>query len=152
MNPTAMTYLRTLTILGFMALAGGCSTFERDWTAAANLRPSGPTDITGRWQGEWASNADGHSGNLRCLITQGNKDVYTARFSATYGGIFRFDYDTELTGHREGDWIRLEGEHDLGPLAGGVYHYEAHANASEFFATYRSDDDNGRFTLKRPTP
>lgn len=129
----------------------GCSTFDRDWDAAGALHPAGSTDITGRWQGNWASNVSSHSGELRCLITRdSDRKLYHARYAATYLGVFHFNYDMDMTGQREGEWVKLSGQADLGGMAGGVYHYDAHANATDFFATYKSDEDNGRFTLKRP--
>jgi len=131
-------------------LLGGCSAFDRDWDAAAKVQPSSPTDITGRWQGTWKSDASGHDGGLRCLITRIDPRTYHARYAATYGGIFHFGYEMDLIATPEQDWIKFEGQADLGSMAGGVYHYEGHANAEKFYATYHCDKDHGRFDMNRP--
>ncbi|HWE03453.1 MAG TPA: hypothetical protein VG326_13695 [Tepidisphaeraceae bacterium] len=138
------------TICAAVMLLGGCSSFDRDWNAAAGVAPANPVDITGRWQGTWASSVGTHHGDLRCLITRTDAVTYHARYAATYGGIFHFEYEIPLVGEREGEWIHFEGDADLGALAGGVYHHEGHANSTDLFATYRSSDDNGRYTMKRP--
>src|SRR5258708_6425094 len=112
-------------ILG-LSLFCGCSSFDHDWNAAAGIKPQTPTDMTGRWQGEWISDANAHSGGLRCLITRGEKNTYHARYAATYGGIFHFNYEMDLTAEKQMEWIRFEGQADLGSMAGGIYHYDGH--------------------------
>jgi hypothetical protein len=131
-------------------LLSGCSQFERDWEAAAAVKPADSTDITGRWQGTWSSDASGHNGGLRCLMTRINSKTYHARYAATYFTILHFSYEMDLSADRMPEWVKFEGEADLGAMAGGVYHYEGHANAENFYATYRSNQDHGRFTMKRP--
>ena len=39
---------------------------------------------------------------------------------------------------------------NLGWLAGGVYHYEGRADATNFFSTYTSKYDHGTFQMTRP--
>ena len=127
-----------------------CSTFDKDWDAAAGLKAENPTDITGRWQGNWQSDASNHSGDLRCLVTRQGKSSYHARYAATYWNALHFEYEMNLTAERRGDWMHFEGQADLGPMAGGIYHYEGNANDSSYFATYKSLVDHGKFTMKRP--
>ena len=129
---------------------GGCSSFDRDYDAAATTRPVGPTDITGRWHGIWQSDASGHNGDLRCLVTRLNRNVYHARYAAVFLSIFHFEYEMNLTAAQQGQWVQFNGDADLGAMAGGVYHYEGHADSIGFFATYQCTGDRGRFTLKRP--
>ena len=38
----------------------------------------------------------------------------------------------------------------LGFLAGGVYHYEGHADATNYFSTYSCKYDHGTFQMSRP--
>jgi hypothetical protein len=131
-------------------LLSGCSTFDRDWHDAAGATPVNPVDITGRWQGTWESTVGTHHGDLRCIVTRTDATNYRARYAATYAGFLHFEYEIALTGQREGEWIRFEGQADLGGMAGGVYSHEGHANATDFFATYKSSEDSGRYTMKRP--
>lgn len=140
----------TLIILACVALASGCSPFEHDWNAAAGAKPADATDITGRWQGTWTSEASGHSGGLRCLITRIDTKTYHARYAATFWSIFHFGYEMDLTAERQVDWVHFQGEADLGAMAGGLYHYDGHANAESYSATYRSSQDHGNFVMKRP--
>ncbi len=51
---------------------------------------------------------------------------------------------------RHGKQFQIRGEHDLGYLAGGLYHYEGKATVSEMESTYRCPADHGFFALKRP--
>ena len=140
---------RKFVILSGLALMCGCSSFDRDWKAAASSKPQSATDMTGRWQGTWASDANGHNGGLRCLITRTGDNAYHARYAATYWSIFHFGYDMDLVAEQEVDAVHFKGEADLGSMAGGVYHYDGHANAADFTATYQSEADHGRFTMKR---
>ncbi|HWE97390.1 MAG TPA: hypothetical protein VG269_25755 [Tepidisphaeraceae bacterium] len=137
-------------ILSGLALMCGCSSFDRDWKAAATVKPESPTDMTGRWQGIWASDASSHNGGLRCLITRTGDDTYHARYAATYWSIFHFGYDMDLTAQQQADAVHFQGQADLGSMAGGVYHYDGHANATDFTSTYQSESDHGKFVMKRP--
>ena len=52
-----------------LLLASGCATFNLDWTMTAN-RPTPTNSLLGQWEGTWLSEANGHNGNLRCVVTQ----------------------------------------------------------------------------------
>ena len=145
--PARQIFARTLA-LGLLVLAGGCSTFNRDWkTAAAN--PS-TNSLEGRWEGRWLSARNGHTGNLRCLLTRENDTRYRARFKATYWKIFRADYAVTFTGElRAGAW-QFNGDKNLGWFGGGVYHYEGRLTPTNFFSTYRCKYDHGTLELGRP--
>jgi len=139
-----------LLVVASLLLFTGCSHFDHDWAATAGIQPNGLQDITGRWQGTWQSAADGHSGGLRCIVTRVNETTYHAAFFATYASILHFTYDMNLSAHPQGEVMIFEGQSDLGPLAGGLYHYDGHANSTDFFANYKCSYDNGTFTMKRP--
>ena len=47
----------------------GCSTFPYEWRQASK-KPQPTNDITGRWEGRWLSDVNGHNGRLRCLLTR----------------------------------------------------------------------------------
>ncbi|MBM3831745.1 MAG: hypothetical protein FJ403_00420 [Verrucomicrobia bacterium] len=136
-------------ILPLLLLAGGCSTFNRDWKrAAANPVPA--NDIQGRWDGRWLSEVNGHNGRLRCLVSQSSPGKYEARFHAKYRKILSFGYTVVLNVQRTNDLFTFQGEADLGWLAGGQYFYSGRATPTNFFSTYRSKHDHGIFEMTRP--
>lgn len=131
-----------------LLMACGCSTFNRDWKEAAQ-QPTPSDSIEGRWEGEWLSEVNGHSGKLRCLLLRAGDERCAARFRATYGKVFRFSYTVPLTVQPHyGGW-EFNGQENLGRLAGGVYYYEGRASPTNFFSTYRSKYDHGIFGLRR---
>lgn len=133
-----------------LMLLTGCS-FDHDWDAAASHVPSSGADITGRWRGTWTSQADGHTGDLRCLITQKDEHTYHARFVATYAGFMHFGYELDLIGDKRMDeWVTFQGHANLGFLAGGEYRYEGLANSAKFICDYTSSADHGQFNMSRP--
>jgi hypothetical protein len=124
------------------------SQFERAWheyKPATNAKQS----IEGRWQGEWVSQANGHHGALRCLLSQINSEQLDAAFLATFGGFLRVGYGVRLVATATAQGFRLKGESDLGKLAGGIYQYEGEVNLTEFKCTYRCKYDHGVFNLHR---
>jgi len=147
-RPLAVRGLAVLTLL-LAIFASGCSTFNRHWDRAAGQLP--PADaIAGRWEGAWTSDVNGHTGRLRCLLTRESEASYRAQFRATYWKLFRFSYAVSLAvAERDGVW-RLNGEEDLGKMAGGVYRYEGQVSPTNFDATYSSKYDHGVFKMQRP--
>jgi hypothetical protein len=138
-------------LLGCALIAGGCSSFQREYVAA---KPIAPNSISGPWEGEWVSKG-GHRGELRCILTEtspagGKRVAYEARFEAKFWGIFTAHYSTPLAGTTDNGVTALSGDHDLGGLGGGKYHYEAKVTPTKFDATYRSEADEGEFHMSRP--
>lgn len=127
----------------------GCSSFNRSWNRASQSPP--PTDsIEGRWEGRWLSDANGHTGKLRCQLTRDPEGKYTAWFRATYLKMLHFSYRVPLQVEaRDGVW-QFHGSEDLGKLAGGVYHYAGSATPTNFHSTYDSAYDHGTFEMQRP--
>src|SRR5688572_26499321 len=136
------------TTLMLGVLVAGCSSFNRNWKAAEKINYDS-SGLAGRWEGRWLSDVNGHNGKLRCLITREKDSVYQARFRAHYAKIFRFSYTVPLMAEPASDGFKFDGEADLGGLAGGVYSYTGHANATNFFSTYSSKHDHGTFQMKR---
>ncbi|MFN7140238.1 MAG: hypothetical protein ACK4UN_12960 [Limisphaerales bacterium] len=134
--------------LAALLLVGtGCSSFHREWRRSSD---SNTTEVSGRWEGTWLSDVNGHNGKLRCIMKPLPDGSYEARFHAKYARIFSFGYTAHLTGTHENDTFRFLGEADLGRLAGGVYSYNGEANHTNFFSTYNSRYDNGTFRMTRP--
>jgi len=130
-------------------MLAGCSSFNRDWQRAA-VQPAPVNDFSGRWEGSWQSDANGHNGKLRCLVTKMNDREYEARYRAKYKKILSFSYAVPLSVERTGEIYRFKGEADLGKLAGGVYRYDGTASSTNFISTYNSRYDHGYFRMARP--
>lgn len=135
-------------LLPVLLLAGGCTTFNHDWVKAAGQPPA--DDLQGRWQGVWASEANGHTDTLRCVVTRKKDGTYHARFHAKYRKVLSFGYAVPLKAERTAGEFKFHGEADLGWLAGGLYRYDGTADRSNFFSTYSCKYDHGTFQMKRP--
>lgn len=129
------------------ALTSNCVHFRHEWQREE--AGASATDLAGRWQGEWVSEANGHRGQLKCVLTRADAGHYRACFHATYAKLLRVCYCVALAGAEEAGRFRLQGETDLGKLAGGVYRYEGEATGAEMFVTYRCRYDHGTFRLRR---
>lgn len=106
--------------------------------------------IVGRWEGTWQSEANGHHGKLRCLISQTTNRTYSARFRATYFHVLKFSYTIAMVGTVSNSIYHFTGEEDLGATAGGIYHYSGTITATNFVSTYSNKYDFGTFQLSRP--
>ncbi|MDB6067462.1 MAG: hypothetical protein JWR26_3670 [Pedosphaera sp.] len=137
-------------LLTILFLAGGCHTFNQDWKNAA-LQPATTNDLGGRWQGVWISESSGHTDKLRCVITHKDDGTYQARFHAKYHTIVSFGYTAPLNVEPAiANTYKFSGAADLGWAAGGIYHYEGHADPTNFFSNYTSKYDHGVFKMTRP--
>jgi hypothetical protein len=132
------------------ALVSNASDFKRRWNQDAPP-PTAANGLQGRWQGEWISEANGHRGALRCVLARGEASNYQATFHAVYARILRVCYTVPLHGQWSEGKLKLEGDADLGPLAGGIYHYEGEAGEMEFVCIYKCKYDHGTFRMK-PAP
>lgn len=135
----------------FFSLVGllvcGCSSFNSQWRAAAQ-HPAASGDLAGRWDGSWKSDANGHHGKLRCLITRKGGEIYEAYFHAKYLKILSFSYTVNLQVNHQGDAFTFTGSVDLGSF-GGVFNYDGHADATNFLSNYSSKHDHGTFQMTK---
>ena len=139
-----------LLLLSVLLLAGGCSSFNRDWNKAADQSFEG---MEGRWVGRWHSNYNQHNGVLRCLITKREGNTYHTRFHAKYKWGFitvSYPYDMDMTLTPAGEIFNFTGQADLGKLAGGLYHYDGNGYVERRDSNFRADKDHGNFELERP--
>ena len=136
--------------LAALLVLSGCSTFNRDWKAAA-AKPMPANSVEGRWEGKWHSDHNGHTGGLRALVTKLDSGQYEARFHATYAVILSFSSTVNLDVRPAGGLLQFSGSADLGKAAGGLYHYEGKASGTNFFSTYECPSDHGTFQMTRPT-
>ena len=124
--------------------------FEQRWRLAAPP-PSAANELQGRWVGEWISEANGHRGALRCILSKDRTGGFEALFHAKFCGGLRVCYTAPLHGQMNGSRLLLDGEMDIGKLAGGIYSYKGDANENEFTCSYRCKYDHGVFQMK-PAP
>jgi hypothetical protein len=143
----------TAPILALLAalFTGGCSSFRNEWNAAAK-QPPALGEITGRWQGTWQSDENGHHGKLKCVVSKVDDSHYHVSYYATYKSILHFSYVASLQAEKKDSELIFKGDADLGALAGGVYTYEGRANPTNFFSTYNCKYDHGTYQLARPSP
>jgi hypothetical protein len=140
--------IRFAVVLAF-ALLTACSSFHNEWKAATKAAISA-NSIEGPWSGDWRSDVNGHHGSLRCVVAKTSETTYRAHYRAHFLKIFRFTYAATLNGHETNGVVTLEGEANLGKLAGGVYKYEGRATPTEFRSTYASKHDHGAYQMTRP--
>ena len=127
-----------------------CSSFNSAWRQA--VTESYGDSLSGPWEGRWVSDASGHEGRLRCLVSPDpeHQANYQFRYWAQWGlfsGQFATSYPVEEAA--PGRW-QFSGDSDLGRLA-GVYRHEGEATATDLRATYTSSKgDRGTMVLGRP--
>jgi hypothetical protein len=126
------------------AIFSNASDFNRRWN-----EPTTPAqmDIPARWEGKWISETNGHNGALRCILNPTTTTEYEASFYAVYAGFLRVCYTVSLHGQRSGQTLSLDGDADLGKLAGGNYHYAGEATPQAFRCTYECKYDCGTFEM-----
>ncbi len=144
-----MPALALVLLLTAIVLGGGCSSFNHEWKMAT-ANPAPDTGLQGCWQGTWHSDANGHSGKLRCVVSKTDDATYRARFHAKYLKVLSFGYTVSLKAEPTTNGFSFSGDANLGRLAGGVYHYEGHADTTNFFSTYSCKYDHGTFQMARP--
>lgn len=130
-----------------VVIGASCSSFNREWKKEGR-NPIAGSGLEGRWEGQWISDVNRHHGKLRCIVKK-EGGFYKTRFHAKYQNIFSFGYTVPLEAAATDEGYKFSGEADLGSLAGGVYRYEGHADATNFFSTYSSKYDHGTFQMKR---
>jgi hypothetical protein len=129
------------------AFTTNCAHFQQEWQ---QYIPGIETaDISGRWDGEWVSEVNGHRGQLRCIVIRLDAHHCRASFHATYWNLLRACYSVNLSVNEVNGRFKFQGEVDLGKLAGGVYQYEGEVADKEYFSTYKCQYDHGAFHLRR---
>lgn len=132
----------------FLCSCGFNSAYNKAVTvyeAAEYKAPSGP------WQGTWTTNTNGHSGDLRAIVTPSSDEPgeYDFRYHATWGKIFSGSYTVSYDVDRRGNRYFVNGEENLGFF--GRFGHKAIIDNDAFEATFSSEDgDLGDFSLRRP--
>jgi len=139
--------------LALLVLAcSACSSFNRDWEAAA-----GSSTAT-RWDGRWTSaqhKAHGGGpagGRLRAIFEPTPEGRLAGRFRANWLAFvssYAMTLEPVASPPRRKGARHFRGTHTLSPLFGGVYRYEAILAGDHFTARYHSSYDVGTFELER---
>ncbi|NQV26689.1 MAG: hypothetical protein HQ518_20235 [Rhodopirellula sp.] len=150
-NSATAVLIRLALVAVLFTLCGmltGCS-FDREWQASSCY--SYPEqELAGCWEGTWQSEYNGHHGGLRAIITEQGDGYYDAHFHATYAAVIPFEFQLPLLVTDDGQAYALEGEADLGWLAGGLYTCKGNATATDFVAAYCAENkDHGTFTMQK---
>ncbi len=144
--------LPSLTLLLIAALISGCASpgFRDAWVQAVS--GPAPTDITGAWEGTWKSEATGHTGDLRCLVTRDEETSNDYRFHywASWKRFVSGEFVVEYPVTQRGDRFSFGGKYDLGKSFGGTFTHEAVATPVTYDATYSAAADKGTVTMVRP--
>jgi len=139
--------------ISLLTSCGGRS-YETSWKESNKKYRAGKTTVvTGPWEGTWLSAANGHKGDLRCIITpvDGRKNTGTYLFSywATWAGPLQAGFDAEFEVEKMGTQYHIQGEEDLGSF--GSFKHEGVIQGKDFEASYHSSSgDHGNFVLRRP--
>lgn len=141
---------RLLPLLLISCLLASCSTaFKREWKTALKEGPK--PGIEGAWQGTWLSAANGHHGNLRCVVgpaknAQGDHEFhYHATWASLIGGAYRAIHNVKAGKGSS----TFSGSHDMPKWAGGRYTYAGTVKGDSFNACYQCAKDRGTFQMKR---
>lgn len=140
--------LMAIMMCGLVSCAG--AKFDREWKDALSRKPG---DLTGAWEGRWHSHANGHAGDLKCIVkpVQGMRDVYSFQYHATWqkflSGVFTIQCKAVSDG--PGRWS-VTGSKDLGDLLGGPFSHRAEITPQSIHAHFQSRLDHGEMDLARP--
>lgn len=132
-------------------LLGACSSYPRDFRAAASAVPS--ESALGAWKGHWISESNGHRGPLWCIVsaTPGQPGSTDFRYRAGWGVLQFGDYvhRVDVTPGPDGI-IELDHAMEL-PGGFGRYRIEGQVTPEAFRARFQSDrGDRGVMELERP--
>lgn len=107
-----------------------------------------PPVLSGRWDGYWVSDANGHTGPLHARFRQLDADTYRVAFRGRFAKVVPFWYATKLHVAGAGDGTVVLTASQRLPFV-GEYRTTAAATATDFDAAFTSRKDSGRFVLTR---
>jgi len=127
-----------------------CGTFERQWKQSVADYQSGKVAApAGPWVGTWTTKTNGHTGDLRAIITPDDSGNYKFHYHATWGKFFSGAYQVKFPVTGNGGHYRADGEKSLGVF--GTFGHKATITRNSFQATYSNQKgDLGDFSMKRP--
>lgn len=136
----------------FAFLLTGCMTYEKKWEkAVAAYESGGVKSPEGPWIGTWETRTNGHTGNLRAIVSPSETKAgeYDFHYHATWAKIFSGAYRVSFPVEKQGGRSLANGEKKLGPF--GTFGHRATITRDQFKATYSSEGgDLGDFEMERP--
>ncbi len=146
----ALKAFRALAVSGAALLfLVSCATpgYRNAWKSAQGA-PVSKAGIEGAWEGVWISDKNGHTGDLRCVVTKTGDDEYLFHYWATWAGGMKGAFKITCEAEERQGVVHVEGSKRLPPF--GTYHHRGKLTATTFTATFRSDKSNvGSFELER---
>lgn len=117
------------------------------WAGAA--QHASAVDLSGCWEGCWASNCTRHHGPMKATFVKCGESSYQVAFRGRFFGVLPFKYDVTLNVVENNDeTVTLSGSNYLGRMF-GTFTYTATATDCQFNADYDSCKDNGVFKLTK---
>jgi hypothetical protein len=130
------------------ALLSSCASpaYQRTWQAARSAPPPPPQ---GCYEGTWRSEANGHYGKLRCIVSEADRG-FKFHYQATWGTIFTGEFTIVCPIEKSiaGTW-KVRGSKDLGSTFGGTFTHEATITSTAVEAHYSAKFDHGVMQLHR---
>jgi hypothetical protein len=117
--------------------------------AASAAHSAWATDLSGCWEGCWASHCTPHKGPLKATFVKQDETHYCVHFKGRFFKVLPFKYSVTLEVIEDtGESVTLSGSHYLGRMF-GTFTYTATADACNFTANYSSCKDQGVFKLQK---
>lgn len=140
-------FLATMTSL----LLCGCG-FNHEYKKAVEGYKAGEFKApAGPWTGNWTTKTNGHTGDLRAIVTPAEDapGEYDFRYHATWAKVLSGGYKVRFPVEKRGSQYVVDGEQDLGFF--GTFGHKATIDNDSFEATYSNDSgDLGEFSMRRP--
>ena len=140
-------------LLAFTLSSCAGPSFQREWKAAAPPSTGATSDAaTGRWEGTWKSDLNGHHGRLACITTApaspggDHEFFYRATWMRVLSGSYRAKH--RVTPQPNGD-LTFSGSHQMPSWAGGEYRYDGLIRGDVFTARYECSIDRGTYEMRR---
>lgn len=143
-------FLSSLIAIASLSL-GGCG-FDHEYKKAVAAYEAGQYKApAGPWTGDWTTTTNGHTGDLRAIVTPAEDEPgsYDFRYHATWSKILSGGYSVRFPVEKSGSQYIVDGEQNLGLF--GTFGHKARIDSDSFDATYSNDKgDLGTFSMKRP--
>lgn len=129
------------------------SVYNREYDKAVSEYSAGRTKSPeGPWEGTWTTTTNGHTGPLRCIVSEDKKNPghYDFKYRASWQKIFSGTFKVNYAARRSGSTTLVNGTEDLGLF--GKFQHDATIRPGSFKSVYRKVDGEevGGFQLKRP--
>lgn len=152
MNRSRLSHsLQVLLATAGICLLVSCGHFNSDWKQALDT-PAPKHSIVGAWTGTWKSEATGHTGQLRCVVSPpaNAEGDHTFLYHARWGRLFAASFTATHRVKPASDGFHFSGSHEMPSWVGGTYLYDGTVKGDAFSAAYRSSKDHGVFEMRRP--